>query len=90
MPAGEEHTKPILRKKPAAIIIHSRTNDITNGKPAKKKIREVVHLIEEVNADIQIIISGLTDGEDCAVCGKVSSINSQLETYCNSNFFFTF
>ena len=49
----EDHIKLILRKNPGTIIIHSGTNDVTNGK-TKKKIKKVVRLI-----DIQVIISGL-------------------------------
>ena len=32
----EDHIKPILRKNPDTIIIHSGTNDATNDKPTKK------------------------------------------------------
>ena len=41
----EDHIKPIIRKNPDAIIIHSGTNDVTNDKPTKKKIKKVVKLI---------------------------------------------
>ena len=33
----EDHIKPILCKNPSAIIIHSGTNDVMNGKPTKKE-----------------------------------------------------
>ena len=33
----EDHIKPILRKNPDAIIIHSGTNDVTRYKPTKNK-----------------------------------------------------
>ena len=36
----EHHIKPIFRKNPDATIIHSGTNDITNGKLTKKKIKK--------------------------------------------------
>ena len=55
----EGHIKPIIRKNPDAIIIHSRTNDVTNDKPTKKKTKKGVKLIEDANPDIQVIISGL-------------------------------
>ena len=38
----EDHIKPIICKNPDAIIIHSRTNDVTNDKPTKKKTKKVV------------------------------------------------
>ena len=80
----EDHIKPILRKNPDAIIIHSRTNDVTNDKPTKKKIRMVVKLIEDTNPDIQVIISGLIHREDCEVNSETGTINNQLESCCNS------
>ena len=60
----EDHIKLILRKNPDAIIIHFETNDVTNDKPTKKKIKKVVKLIEDTNPDIQVIISGLIRRED--------------------------
>ena len=44
----EDYIKPI--------IIHSGTNDITNDKPTKKKIKNVVKLIENMNPPIQVMI----------------------------------
>ena len=55
----EDHIKSILRKDPHAIIIPSETNDVTNDKPTKKKIKKVVKVIEDTNSDIHVIISGL-------------------------------
>ena len=44
-------------KNPDAIIFHSGTNDITNDKPTKNKIK-IFKLIEDTYTDIQVIISG--------------------------------
>ena len=51
------HIKLTLPRNPDAIIIHSGTNEITNDKLTKKKIKKV-KLIEDMNHDIQVIISG--------------------------------
>ena len=54
---------------------------MTNDKPTKKKttkVVKVVQLIEEMNLDIQIAISGLINREDYDVFDKVSSINRNL------------
>ena len=85
----EDHIKSILRKiSPDAIIINLRTNDVTNDKPTKKKIKKVVSLIENTNPDIQVIISGLIHRVDCEV-NWIRSINIQLESYCtNKNLLF--
>ena len=60
----EDHFKPILRKNPDAIIIHSGNNDATNDKPTKKKIKKVIKQIEYTNPEIQVIISRLIHRED--------------------------
>ena len=83
----EDHIKPILRKNTDVINIHSGTNDATNGKPTKKKIKKVDKLIEDTNPDIQVIISGLIHRENREVKNKIASINNQFETYCNSKNF---
>ena len=80
----EDHIKLILRKDPDAIIIPSETNDVTNDKPTKKKIKKVVKVIEDTNSDIHVIISGLIHPEDCKVNNEIASINNQLESFCNS------
>ena len=85
----EDYIKPILCKNPDAIVIHSGTNDITNGKPTKKKIKNVVKLIENMNPPIQVMISGLIQREDRELNDEIASINNQSEPYCNSkNFLF--
>ena len=83
----EDHIKPIIRKNPDAIIIHSGTNGATNDKPTKKKIKKVVKLIEDANPDIQVIISRLIHQEDRDVNDEIACINNQLESYCNSKKF---
>ena len=80
----EDHINSILRKDPDAIIIPSETNDVTNDKPTKKKIKKVVKVIEDTNSDIHVIISGLIHREDCKVNNEIASINNQLESFCNS------
>ena len=52
------HIKLTLPRNPDAIIIHSGTNEIMNDKLMKKKTKKVVKLIEDMNHDIQVIISG--------------------------------
>ena len=81
--------KPVLRKNTNVVIIHSGTNDVTNGKPTKRKVKNIVKLIEDRNPDIQVIISRLINREDREVYDEIASVNNELETYCNSkNFLF--
>ena len=73
----EDHIKPILPRNPDAIIIHSGSNDVTNDKPTKNKIKKVVKLIEDTNPNIQVIISGLINRQDREVDDEIASINNQ-------------
>ena len=79
----EDHFKPILRKNPDAITIHSGTNDAKNDKPTKKK-KKVIKQIEYTNPEIQVIISGLIHREDREINDETASISNQLESYCCS------
>ena len=83
----EDHIKPILRRNPGAIIIHSGTNDVTNDKPTENKIKKVVKLIEDTNLAIQVITPGWIHREYREVNDKIASINNQLESYCNGKNF---
>ena len=81
----EDHFKPILRKNPDAITIHSGTNDAKNDKPTKKKKKKkVIKQIEYTNTEIQVIISGLIHREDREINDETASISNQLESYCCS------
>ena len=81
----EDHFKPILRKNPDAITIHSGTNDAKNDKtPKKKKKKKVIKQIEYTNPEIQVIISGLIHREDREINDETASISNQLESYCCS------
>ena len=80
----EDHFKPILRKNPDAITIHSGTNDAKNDKPTKKKKEKVIKQIEYTNPEIQVIISGLIHREDREINDETASISNQLESYCCS------
>ena len=50
------------------------TNEVTNGKSTKKKIKKAFKLIEDTNADIQVIKLGLIERKDCEINNKISSI----------------
>ena len=81
----EDHFKPILRKNPDAITIHSGTNDAKNDKPTKKKKKKKeIKQIEYTNPEIQVIISGLIHREDREINDETASISNQLESYCCS------
>ena len=40
--------KPVIRKKPDAVIIHAGTNDLTDGTNAMKQVRKITKTIQEM------------------------------------------
>ena len=53
--------KPVIRKKPDAVIIHAGTNDLTNGTNAMKQVRKITKTIQEMedSGKIGIGFSGI-------------------------------
>ena len=48
--------KPIARRKPDTFIIHTGTNDLTNGVDAMKKVRKLVKVVCEIDESEKIKI----------------------------------
>ena len=51
-----DYIKPIARRKPDTLIIHTGTNDPTNGVNTMKKVRNVVKVVREIDASEKIKI----------------------------------
>ena len=60
-----DYIKPELRHKPDIVILHSRTNDVTNDVNTVKKIQKLVKEIKENDGSTDIVISGLIKRFDC-------------------------
>ena len=43
-----DFTKPVIRKKPDAVIIHAGTNDLTDGTNTIKQVRKITKTIQEM------------------------------------------
>ena len=41
------YTKPVVRKKPDTVIIHTSTNDLTNRVKTMNKVKKLVQYIRE-------------------------------------------
>ena len=56
-----DYIKPVVRKKPDTVIIHTGTNDLTNGGKTMNKVKKLVQYIRENDKDksIQIGFSGI-------------------------------
>ena len=51
-----DYIKPIARRKPDTFIIHTGTNDLTNGVDAVKKVRKLVKVVCEIDESEKIKI----------------------------------
>ena len=45
------YTKPAIRKKPKALVIHASTNDIQQEIDAMKMVKKLAKLIKEIDSD---------------------------------------
>ena len=81
------YVKPIARKKPKMLVIHSGANDLPNDMITVKRVIKVVKSIFEidVNQEIQIAFSGIINREENNFTEKIE--DRQLENYCKSKDF---
>lgn len=51
-----DYIKPIARKQPDILIIHTGTNDLINGVTTKKEVRKLVRYIRDIDEKEEIKI----------------------------------
>lgn len=51
-----DYIKPIARKQPDILIIHTGTNDLINGVTTKKEVRKLVRYIRDIDENEEIKI----------------------------------
>lgn len=51
-----DYIKPIARKQPDILIIHTGTNDLINGVTTKKEVRKLVRYIRDIDENEEITI----------------------------------
>ena len=51
-----DYIKLIARRKPDTLIIHTGTNDLTNGVNAMKKVRKLVKVVREIDESEKVKI----------------------------------
>ena len=75
--------------KPDAIIIHTGTNDLTNGVNTMKHVRSIAKIIEEMKGggDIRVGFSGITERRDHDLGERIKDINERLKRFCNGKGF---
>ena len=72
--------------KPDAIIIHTGTNDLTNGVNTMKHLRSIAKKMK-CGGDIQVGFSGIIERRDHDLGEKIKDINERLKRFCNSKSF---
>ena len=81
--------KPVIRKKPNAVIIHAETNDFTNGTNTTKQVHKIVKTIQEIEDSGKIGngLSGIIQREDRNFKDQIKETNDKLKRYCKANGF---
>ena len=84
-----DYIKPIARRKPDTLIIHTRTNDVTNGVNTMKKVRKLVKVVRETNESekIKIGFSSVIYRKDKDHEDKRNEVNVKLKKYCKGKGF---
>ena len=84
-----DYVKPIERKKPKMLIIHTGTNDLPDDMNTIKKVKKVVKSIREihVNQEIEVAFSCIINREDNNFAEKIKNRNTKLESHCKSKGF---
>ena len=79
-----DYIKPIARRKPDALVIHTGTNDVTNDENTLKYVRKLVTVIRETDVDkeIKIGFSSVICRTDKNLEQERMEINTKLKKYC--------
>ena len=81
--------KRIARRKPDTLIIHTSTNDLTNGVNTMKKVRKLVKVVREIDESekIRIGFSSVIYRKDKDLEDGRNEVNMKLKKYCESKGF---
>ena len=84
-----DYIKPIARRKSNTLIIHTGTNDLTNGVNTMKKVRKLVKVVREVDKSekIKIDFSSIIFRKDKDLEDEPNEVNMKLKTYCEDKGF---
>ena len=81
-----DYIKSSIRNKPVFLLVHSGTNDLTNGINTITKIRKVVAMVGEMNNErkIKLGFSSIIYREDVDKTDEIIAVNDRLQKYCLS------
>ena len=81
--------KPVVRKNPGTVIIHTGTNDLTNGVKTMNKVKKLVQYIRENDKDRsnEVSFSSICYRADRNLEKEISDTNGRLKNYRSNNGF---
>ena len=81
-----------VRKNPDTFIMHTSTNDLTDGVKTMNKVKKLVQYTRENDKDksIQIGLSSICYRSDRDFKKEINDTNGRLKNYCSSNGFTLF
>ena len=87
-----DYIKPIVRRKPDVLVIHTGTNDLTNRVNTMKEVRQLVKCVKELDKEeeVKIVFSSVIYRSDRNLEKEIADLNLKLKWYCEGNqFIFT-
>ena len=84
------YVKPVVRKKkPDFLVIHTRTNDLTNDVTTMKEIRKIVKCVRDLDKDkkVNIGFSSVISKSDRNLDQEIRDLNLKLKRYREGNNF---
>ena len=84
-----DYIKPIPRRKPDTLIIHTGTNDLTNGVNTIKKVRKLVEIVREIDESekSKIGFSSVIYRKDEDLEDERNEVNIKLKKDCEGKGF---
>ena len=81
-----DHIKPVLRRAPDTIILHSDTNDLTSSVSTIEQMEEILKIAKQESSTTKIVLSSVvTRADQAGIKKKVIKLNNKLRTFCNEN-----
>ena len=79
-----DYVKPVIRRKPNIILVHTGTNDLTNSVNTMSKVRKIVKAVEEMdgNKEIKLGFSSIIVRKDEDLEKEIKETNTKLKNYC--------
>ena len=79
-----DYIKPIIRRKPDIILVHTGTNDLTHSVNTMSKVRKIVKAVEELygNNEKKLGFSRIIVRKDRDLEKEIKETNTKLKNYC--------